>query len=299
VSAQKGRKRGNKMGRLNDRDNIRNINSFNRKANRNGRINRRRAGRERTILVTSSALVLAAMTMAGIYMNRNDKQNTDDGYTLDFSALENTTDNKLNEIANNKTENSLKAGIDDDLDYIQDIEVENLAEEAGSALVSIGTKTQTEVEEMPQTDILESASAPEVQLQFASELEKPVEGETIIPYSMDKSVYFSTLDQYKYNPAMIIQAAEGEPVLACAKGKVADIYSSAELGEVVVLELGDDYRAVYGQLTDINVTVGQYVNAGEQIASVASPTKYYSTEGSNLYFKLEQGENALNPEDFF
>jgi murein DD-endopeptidase MepM/ murein hydrolase activator NlpD len=289
------------MGSLSDRDNIRNIN---RKIDRNKRIkrnNKGRAGKERAILVTSSALVLAAMTMAGIYMNRNENQNTDDGYTLDIAALENSTDNKLEEIAKNSTENSAKAGLDDDLDYIQEIEVENPAQEAGSALVSIGAETESEIESEigTETDILDSAADTKIQLEFTSELERPVEGDAIIPYSMDKSVYFPTLDQYKYNPAMIISAAEGTPVLACANGKVADIYSSAELGEVLVLELGDDYRAVYGQLTNIDVTVGQYVNAGDKIASVASPTKYYSTEGSNLYFELERGDTPVNPEDFF
>lgn len=283
------------MGRLNDRDNIRNINRKFDRSKRLNRNNRSRAGRERAILVTSSALVLAALTMTGIYMNRNEQQNTDDGYTLDFAALESSADDKLDEIADSRLGNSQKKNIDDDLDYMPEEAVENPAQEAGSSLVSIGD----EVNELPQTDLPQTAVNPEIELDFSSELTKPVDGETIIPYSMDSSVYFPTLDQYKYNPAMIIQASEGDPVLACAKGKVADIYSSAELGEVVVLDLGDDYRAVYGQLTDIDVSKGEYVNAGDRIASVASPTKYYSTEGSNLYFRLDKGETSVNPEDFF
>ena len=32
----------------------------------------------------------------------------------------------------------------------------------------------------------------------------PVNGAVIMSYSMDKTVYFQTLDQYKYNPAVII-----------------------------------------------------------------------------------------------
>ena len=37
-----------------------------------------------------------------------------------------------------------------------------------------------------------------------SELLWPVDGQVIMNYSMDKTVYFSTLDQFKYNPALII-----------------------------------------------------------------------------------------------
>lgn len=38
----------------------------------------------------------------------------------------------------------------------------------------------------------------------------PVNGAVIMSYSMDKTVYFQTLDQYKYNPAVIIEGAEGD-----------------------------------------------------------------------------------------
>lgn len=268
------------------------------------RYDRNSARRERTILITSAAFVLAALTMTGVYMSRNNKENLDDGYTVDFAALENNTNDKLDEIADKKTNyspNVNNVNLEDDLDYMPMYpEEEAVAEEAGSNLVEIAEEAEPVaeaenilIEEAPITENIET------QLNFSNEITRPVEGETLIPYSMDGSVYFATLDQYKYNPAMIIQAEEGEDVLACSKGKVADIYTDAELGEVLVLELGDGYEAVYGQLTNIKVSVDEYVNAGDVIASVSSPTKYYSTEGSNLYFRLDSGDTAVNPEDFF
>lgn len=272
------------------------------------RYDRNSARRERTILITSAAFVLAALTMTGVYMSRNNKENLDDGYTVDFAALESNTNDKLDEIADNKTNyytnvnpNVNNVNLEDDLDYMPMYpEDEAVAEEAGSNLVEIAEEAEpvaeaenTLIEEAPLTENVE------IQLNFSNEIKRPVEGETLIPYSMDGSVYFATLDQYKYNPAMIIQADEGEDVLACSNGKVADIYNDAELGEVLVLELGDGYEAVYGQLTDIKVAVDEYVNAGDVIASVSAPTKYYSTEGSNLYFRLDSGDTAVNPEDFF
>ena len=43
-------------------------------------------------------------------------------------------------------------------------------------------------------------------LHFAAEdgILWPMEGNVILDYSMDSTVYFATLDQYKYNPAVII-----------------------------------------------------------------------------------------------
>ena len=45
-----------------------------------------------------------------------------------------------------------------------------------------------------------------------SKLLWPVNGTVLMSYSMDKTVYFSTLDQYKYNPAVVISGAEGDQV---------------------------------------------------------------------------------------
>ncbi|MCD7836464.1 MAG: M23 family metallopeptidase [Lachnospiraceae bacterium] len=272
-----------------------------------GRYDRSSARRERIILITSAAFVLAALTLTGVYMSRNSEEDMDDGYTMDFAALENSTKDKLEEIADSNTGNTSNANVnnvnlEDDLDYMpmeQETDAED-AEEAGSNMVEIAREAEPVAE--AENIIAEEAPAVEeaqIQLSFANEILRPVEGTTLIPYSMDKSVYFTTLDQYKYNPAMIIEAEEGENVAACADGRVTDIYEDAVLGEVLVLELGDGYSAVYGQLTDIQVSVDDYVNAGEIIASVGAPTKYYSLEGSNLYFRLDSDGTAVNPEDFF
>lgn len=41
----------------------------------------------------------------------------------------------------------------------------------------------------------------------------------ILNYSMDSTVYFATLDQYKYNPAVIIAGEVNNKVYSVAKGK--------------------------------------------------------------------------------
>lgn len=42
-----------------------------------------------------------------------------------------------------------------------------------------------------------------------------------------------------------------------------------------------------------------YVNPGDAIGSVAAPTKYYSTEGSNVYFALTHNGEPVNGEALF
>ena len=63
--------------------------------------------------------------------------------------------------------------------------------------------------------------------------------------------------------------------------------------------LGDGYEATYGQLAEISVQEDSYVNPGETIGKVAAPTKYYSAEGSNVYFALTHNGEPVNGETLF
>ena len=53
-------------------------------------------------MIASSVFVLAALTMTGIYMKSNNTEEQGDGYTIDFTALEDNVEDKHEEIAQNK-----------------------------------------------------------------------------------------------------------------------------------------------------------------------------------------------------
>ena len=55
------------------------------------------------------------------------------------------------------------------------------------------------------------------------ELSWPVDRDVPNSYNMDKTVYFPTLQQYKYNPALIISGKVNDKVMAAARGKVTSI----------------------------------------------------------------------------
>lgn len=126
----------------------------------------------------------------------------------------------------------------------------------------------------------------------------PVSGNVLMSYSMDKTVYFSTLDQYRYNPAMIISGAVGDNVIAVAPGIVKSIDESAQTGTTVTLDMGNGYECIYGQLKEVQVVTGDYLEAGDVIAYLNIPTKYYSLEGCNLYFEMRKDGQPVNPMDY-
>ncbi|WP_072524310.1 M23 family metallopeptidase [Clostridium sp. Marseille-P3244] len=131
-----------------------------------------------------------------------------------------------------------------------------------------------------------------------STLAWPASGAVIMGYSMDQTVFFQTLEQYQYNPAMIIGGEVGETIGASAAGIVTNIEETAQTGTTVTLDMGNGYTAVYGQLTDVPLAVGDYVNAGETVGNLNEPTRYYSVEGPNLYFQILKDGSPVDPMNF-
>lgn len=126
----------------------------------------------------------------------------------------------------------------------------------------------------------------------------PASGAILINYSMDQTVYFSTLEQYKYNPALIVGGEIGESIGAAAPGIVTNVEQNAQTGLTVTLDMGNGYSAVYGQLKEVPVQIGDYVDTGATVGYLSEPTKYYSVEGPNLYFEILKDEVPVNPLDF-
>ena len=160
---------------------------------------------------------------------------------------------------------------------------------------------QAEIEEHPEIiepeiDIIEP-SIQESPLVFSEEdvLSWPVDGNVLIPFNMEQTVYFATLDQYKYNPAVIIAGDVGEEVWAATDGKVTSIREDAQTGTTVTVDLGDGFEAIYGQLGEIHVKEGDRIDEGVLIGYLGEPTKYYSVEGCNLYFQLLKDGEAVDP----
>lgn len=145
---------------------------------------------------------------------------------------------------------------------------------------------------------LQAAQALVLDFNEASRMLWPIRGNIVLDYSMDSTIYFPTLDQYKCNPALIIQGEESDPVCAPANARVLESGSNEEIGNYLTLDFGNGYTAVCGQLKSVEAAVGEYLQQGQLIGYVAEPTKYYSIEGSNLYFELLHEGQAVDPLDY-
>lgn len=227
-------------------------------------------------------------------------QNPAAEYELDLEAvleegeIENT-DSASNKVVQKNSEETEKKDVQDKK---ADEESAAQAEEADDKKEDTTEDSQNTAENTQ--NVSESASVSTTTwktLEFSEEdrLVWPTVGEILINYSMDKTVYFPTLAQYKYNPAIVIQAAEGKTIVAAADAQITEIFTDGEIGNAVRMDLGNGYELIYGQLADIQVSKGAYVSAGDVIGTVGVPTKYYSVEGSNLYVKLTKDGVPVNP----
>lgn len=195
------------------------------------------------------------------------------------------------EVDTEEKENPSDSAAQKSMDTQETAKVTENSETTGTHAVTEQTDAATEAENV-------SASASAVtKLNFSEDtlMEWPVHGSILRDYNMDQTVYYATLDQYKLSPSIVVGAEEGAPVTCSVKGKVYSVEEDPQTGTTLTMELGDGYQAVYGQLKDLTVKEGDIVEKGTVIGYINAPTRYYSSEGSNLYFAMEKSGEPVDP----
>lgn len=216
---------------------------------------------------------------------------------LDDVELSPENENSDGDIDDDSVENSeTKAAADvDKSDNISDMNNQQNTE-TSSQITNDDLQDEKNHENGETTDVSASAiNLPAVNFSEDTLMEWPVNGNILQDYSMDQTVYFSTLDQYKLSPAIAVGAVEGAPVVAAVNGTVYSVEQDIQTGTTVTMELGNGYQAIYGQLADLTVAEGDTVKKGTTIGYIAQPTKYYSTEGTNLYFEMKKDGEPIDP----
>jgi len=270
------------------------------------------------VLLFVGVLAIAAVAVIGARLSSrldNEEQNYVDLNDTDENIASQDNDNMLAEnnpvsdgIVSNEDNTSDYAATDEtggqDLTYAEEqVEYEGYGRDTVAENETESTKVQELASDTPQ----KTEAAVETKGSKLNTLDKlsfdrdeglawPVNGNVIMNYSMDRTIYFQTLMQYKCNPAIIIGADVGAEVMAAADGVVTKIdANNEETGLTVTMDIGNGYSLVYGQLDNVSLEVGDFVSEGEVIGTVAEPTKYYVVEGSNLYFQVMENGKTINP----
>lgn len=302
---------------------------MNRQNNKRPALQKEKAG-----IIAASVFVLSALTLAGVYMSAQGDAEKEEN-RIDFAKLEsgngsgNPQENAVPDEGAGlfdtrfvsgaaKAEFSRKGGTDlrfadedmYDLSDNNDMDVDPAFTEANSGQVentrqeSVANADSEAAKGTDKAAVLMEGGEPQQEQRdivppeapaAAMALALPVVGDVIMDYSMDKAVYHTTMQQYRYNPALIVAASEGQQITAAADGVVSEVFYDSQTGNTVSLDLGEGYVLTYGQLADISVEAGQNVAAGDVIGNVAAPTIYYTDEGVNIYYKLTKDGVPVDP----
>jgi murein DD-endopeptidase MepM/ murein hydrolase activator NlpD len=260
--------------------------------------------KEKLKLIAASAFVLSALTLTGIYMSTDMASGGDDNQenSIDFAKLEKSNITSEDDMSNNDISNNDLSN-NNDMDAELDLEPEYTVVNSGTAVndrygdvTIVGESAGTESTATLGTDKA-AVFMEEKVLNFTDtdSLVLPIVGDVIMDYSMDSAVYHETMQQYRYSPALIIAANEGDVVTAAVDAKVTDIYNDAQTGRTISFDIGGGYELTYGQLENVKVNVGDSVSAGDMVATVAAPTIYYTEEGANIYYKLTKNGEPVDP----
>ena len=92
-----------------------------------------------------------------------------------------------------------------------------------------------------------------------------------------------------------IAAAEGAPVRASSRGRVAYVGWLSSYGLIVVLQHEKGYFTLYGHNSAVTRTAGEWVDAGDVIAKAGNTGGY---EQPGVYFEVRRGADPMDPKDW-
>ena len=245
--------------------------------------------KQRKVRLAISGVLLAAVVATGIY-----------AYNQDHAREERARQEEEARLSEEQEQLS------------QDVNTSNADADMPEETAQAEPEAAPEITEAPEAAVTPSATPepeetasdtvlPELSFDENTVLTAPVSGtsgEILIPYSMDRTVYFPTLGVYKCSPAIAMAADVGTPVAAVARSQVLSVEEDPQTGVTVTMDMGSGYQAVYGQLADVTLQAGDLVEAGTVIGTVSAPTRDYLEAGSNLYFAMSKDGTSLDPTEY-
>jgi len=123
----------------------------------------------------------------------------------------------------------------------------------------------------------------------AGSLPWPLDGPVLTRFGMQRHPQFGTM---VFRRGIEISAHEGQPVYAVESGEVAYADWYRGYGKLVILDHGDGFYTLYGNLFKLDRAKGDHVARGQELG-LAGETG--SLKGSKLYFEIRRNGEAQDP----
>ncbi len=130
-------------------------------------------------------------------------------------------------------------------------------------------------------------------------MDKVMEGEIVLPFSLETLVHSKTLNDWRVHNGIDVAAKSGDAVKAVADGKVSDAYFDPQMGYTIIIDHGSGLESVYQNLASCDmVSRGDGVSRGQVIAAVGNSAAAEMLDESHLHFAVKAGGDFVNPLDF-
>lgn len=251
-------------------------------------------------LVIAAFLILSVLTAYNIRFGNNGPDTAD-------TEVEETIGNNDDVISSGEARIEDEQGEDRNSDGIRNdeeeeaengAETENNENQSRSDQDSIGHEEESRISDTSEEEVEQEADLSHFSYDGSTKMPWPVMGNVILPYSMDTTVYYTTLDQYACNDGVLIGAKKGQDVTATADGRIVNISESDRYGTTVTVLIGEYYEESYAQVENVQFDVGDEIAEGDVIATVAEPTRSFTLEGPHLFFKMTYKGEPVNPTDY-
>ena len=130
---------------------------------------------------------------------------------------------------------------------------------------------------------------------YKSYYEYPL-GETVQKGYTEELVADETMGDYRAHTGVDFSGKEDDTVLSINKGKVINVYNDNMYGGVVEIDHGGMLVAKYCGLKTIGVTIGEYVELGDEIGTVGT-VPIESVQGAHLHLETKLNGKFVNPLD--
>ncbi|MBR0283047.1 MAG: M23 family metallopeptidase, partial [Oscillibacter sp.] len=128
---------------------------------------------------------------------------------------------------------------------------------------------------------------------------RPVEGETVTSFSMDKLLYNETMRDWRTHDGIDIAADAGTAVVAARPGTVETVEADPIMGTTVTVRHEGKWESVYASLADMaEVEAGDEVSAGQVLGFVGETAASESALGPHLHFSVLNDGTPVDPETF-
>lgn len=155
-------------------------------------------------------------------------------------------------------------------------------EQAAREMEAIIARLQQEMEDRRAREGV--TGGPSVFATLKGQLLPPCRGEIVVPFgdAIDPVTKLKS-----FSAGISIKARPGDKVVAVASGSVSYIGNLRGYGNFVIINHDDRYYTTYAGLSDIVVSVNEYVLAGNKLASADA--------AGVVKFELREGRNPLDP----